>query len=255
MFNALEATTYLINWIRSWFAVNGPDSYAVIGVSGGKDSSVVAAVCAKALGPDRVIGVMLPNGAQADINDSREVINLTGIHGVEFNIKDATRAMYYSLQGMRDIARKVGALDIPTQQAEQNLPPRVRMAALYLVSQCVNGRVSCNCNASEKLVGYSTLYGDSAGDFAPLACFTASEVVQIGLCLGLPERLVKKTPADGLCGKTDEDNLGFTYEQLDAFIRGTAVLPMHVIELIMKRVQANAFKQRPIAACDYSYHG
>lgn len=219
IFNAKKATDACIEWIQDWFNENGKGCNAVIGISGGKDSTVVAALCMKALGRDRVIGVMLPDGIQPDIADSREIIRNLGIHGTEYNIGDASTAMVENLSAVKVLAGQLGFLEIPSRQARENLPPRLRMAALYLVAQCFNGRVSNNCNLSENWIGYSTIYGDTAGDFSPISCFTASEVVAIGRVLGIPERFLIKPPSDGLCGQTDEDKLGFTYKLLDEYLR------------------------------------
>lgn len=219
IFNAKKAADACIEWIQDWFNENGKGCNAVIGISGGKDSTVVAALCMKALGRDRVIGVMLPDGIQPDIADSREIIRNLGIHGTEYNIGDASTAMVENLSAVKVLAGQLGFLEIPSRQARENLPPRLRMAALYMIAQNFNGRVSNNCNLSENWIGYSTIYGDTAGDFSPISCFTASEVVAIGRVLGIPERFLIKPPSDGLCGQTDEDKLGFTYKLLDEYLR------------------------------------
>ena len=207
-FNAKKMKDKCVQWIRDWFDKNGAGCNAVVGISGGKDSSVVAALCAEALGADRVIGVLMPCGVQGDIDMARKLVNVLGIKNYEVNIKAA-------LEGI------LGALpDIElSTQSRTNLPPRIRMTVLYAVSQSVNGRVANTCNLSEDWVGYSTRYGDSVGDFSPLSRFTVTEVKAIGRELGLPDDLVDKVPIDGLCGKTDEDNLGFTYAALDKYIR------------------------------------
>ena len=207
MFDALKIKNDCVNWIRQFFSENGPDCNAVVGISGGKDSSVVAALCVEALGRDRVIGVLMPNGEQADIAASYRLVEHLGIRHFVVNIHDA-------VAGLTDA--------IPmelTQQSRTNMQPRIRMTALYAVSQCCNGRVANTCNLSEDWVGYSTRYGDSVGDFSPLSRLTVQEVKEIGKVLGLPTELVEKVPIDGLSGKTDEENLGFTYAELDRYIR------------------------------------
>ena len=214
MFDAKKVKDDIIQWIRDWFEENGPGCNAVIGISGGKDSSVVAALCVEALGKDRVIGVLMPNGVQHDITVSHNVCDFLDIKRYECNIKDAVGSVMYSIaEGMDDPDVHV------SDQTYINLPPRIRMATLYAVSQSVNGRVSNNCNLSEDWVGYSTRYGDSVGDFSPLSRLTVTDVKAIGYELGLPQEFIEKVPSDGLCGKTDEDNLGFTYEVLDHYIR------------------------------------
>ena len=209
-FDAKKATEGVVNWIKDFFKENGPGCNAVLGISGGKDSSVTAALLVKALGKDKVIGVLMPKGEQPDIDMARLLVNHLGIKSYEINIKDA-------VLGVEEEIKKTD-LEFSTV-AKTNLPPRIRMATVYAVSQCVNGRVANTCNMSEDWVGYSTRYGDSVGDFSPLSNFTVTEVKEIGRYLGLPNELVDKAPADGLCGKTDEDNLGFTYAVLDKYIR------------------------------------
>lgn len=206
-FDAKKATETTIKWIRDWFEINGKGCNAVIGISGGKDSSVVAALCVKALGKDRVIGVMMPQGEQFDIDYSIELCELLGIKTHTVNVGKTIEALKESL-----------GFEASTQTVT-NIPPRVRMAVLYAVSQSFNGRVANTCNLSEDWVGYSTRYGDAAGDFGAISHFTVAEVKAIGRELGLPEKFVDKPPLDGLCGKTDEDNLGFKYETLDKYIR------------------------------------
>lgn len=208
-FDAKHATEQCVNWIKEWFEQNGKGCNAVLGISGGKDSSVVAALCHKALGKERVIGVLMPKGEQFDIDYSIELCELLGIKYFTVNIGEAVESIY----------KAVGDEFEVSNQSKVNLPPRIRMSVVYLVSQSNNGRVANTCNLSEDWVGYSTRYGDSVGDFSPLSCFTVQEVKAIGRELGLPEKFIEKPPIDGLCGKTDEDNLGFTYATLDAYIR------------------------------------
>ena len=207
-FNAVEVKDRIVEWIRDFFEKNGADCNAVVGISGGKDSSIVAALCVEALGKDRVFGVLMPCGEQADIDMARLLVKHLDIRNTEVNVKDAVEGV---LNNIKDV-------EISTQ-TRTNLPPRIRMATLYAVSQSINGRVANTCNLSEDWVGYSTRYGDAAGDFSPLAKITVTEAKAIGRVLGLPEVLVDKVPIDGLCGKTDEENLGFTYAMLDRYIR------------------------------------
>lgn len=208
-FNAKKATEDCVTWIRNWFNENGNGCNAVVGISGGKDSSVVAALCAKALGNDRVIGVLMPNGNQHDIDCSLLLCEHLKIKKYVYNIQKMHDAFYSELPS---------GIELSTP-SKVNLSPRIRMTALYFLSQSLNGRVANTCNLSEDYVGYSTRYGDSVGDFSPCSNFTVQEVKAIGRYLGLPEKLVDKPPIDGLCGKTDEDNLGFTYKTLDDYIR------------------------------------
>ena len=209
MFDARKIKDECVSWIRAFFEENGKDCNAVIGISGGKDSSVAAALCVAALGKERVIGVLMPQGDQHDIDKAFLLVNHLGIKHYVVNIKDAVEGVISNLP-----------LEVAlTAQAKMNLPPRIRMSTLYAVSQSCNGRVCNTCNLSEDWVGYSTRYGDSVGDFSPMSYLTVTEVKAIGRELGLPDELVDKVPIDGLCGKTDEENLGFTYDTLDKYIR------------------------------------
>jgi NAD+ synthase len=218
----------------------------VIGISGGKDSSVVAALCAEALGTDRVVGVTMPNGVQPDIDDSMKLINHLGIRHFNVNIGSAYDAL------MATIKEELGSQETEvSRQTIINMPPRLRMTTLYAVSQSLNGRVANTCNLSEDWVGYSTRYGDAAGDFAPLGGLTVQEVKAIGKELGLPIDLVEKTPSDGLSGKSDEDNLGFTYAVLDRYIRtGVCDDPDTKARIDDKHVK-NLFKLQPIPHFEY----
>lgn len=232
MFDALKIKNECVEWIRDFFKNNGPDCNAVIGISGGKDSSVAAALCVEALGKDRVIGVLMPKGEQTDIDCSLKLVNHLGIKYFTVNIGETVEALKSALPEDMEI----------TPQTVTNIPPRVRMTVLYAISQSNNGRVVNTCNLSEDWVGYSTRYGDSVGDFSPLSNLTVAEVKEIGHILGLPEDLVEKVPIDGLCGKTDEENLGFTYAVLDKYIRTGVCEDPEIKELIDKKHKANLFK-------------
>lgn len=200
----------IVGWIRDFFEKNGKDCNAVVAISGGKDSSVVAALCVRALGTDRVVGVLLPNGEQNDIDMSQLLVSHLGIRNITVNIKDSYDGI------VNEMKRKMGDI---SEQTIINLPPRLRMAATYAVSQSVNGRVANTCNLSEDWVGYATRYGDGAGDFSPISRLTVQEVRAVGRTLGLPDVLVDKVPVDGLQPATDEERLGFTYDTLDRYIR------------------------------------
>ena len=207
MFDAKTVKDQCVRWIQEFFRQNGPDCNTIVGISGGKDSSVVAALCVEALGKNRVIGVLMPCGQQHDIDMAQLLVTHLGIKHYTINIQGAVEAM--------KAAMPFGL----SAQSKTNLPPRIRMATLYAVAQSHNGRVANTCNLSEDWVGYSTRYGDAAGDFSPCSHLTVQEVKAIGRELGLPEVLVEKVPIDGLCGKTDEENLGFRYAELDRYIR------------------------------------
>ena len=232
MFDAVKVKNDCVEWIRDFFKNNGDGCNAVVGISGGKDSSVAAALCVEALGRERVIGVLMPCGVQHDIDAAYMLVNHLGIKHYEINVKAAVDGIMNSLP--KDIE--------VTPQTVQNVPPRVRMSTLYAVSQSCNGRVCNTCNLSEDWVGYSTRYGDSVGDFSPMSRLTVAEVKEIGRVLGLPSALVDKTPIDGLCGKSDEENLGFTYAELDRYIREGVIEDEAKKALIDRKHKANLFK-------------
>ena len=242
MFNAEKVTKEIVQWIRDWFDENGKGCNAVIGISGGKDSSVVAALCVAALGKDRVIGVLMPNGVQPDIDCSMQLVQHLGIPYFVCNIKKSVDGVLESLQE--------SGVEI-SRQTIINLPPRIRMSTLYALSQSKNGRVANTCNLSEDWVGYSTRYGDAAGDFAPLGQLTVREVIAVGKYLNLPINLVEKVPSDGLSGKTDEDNLGFTYAVLDRYIREGVCEDEQAKARIDHLHKVNEFKMKPIPAFPY----
>ena len=240
-FDVKKATNDCVQWIKDFFEQNGKDCMAVVGISGGKDSSVVAALCVEALSKDRVIGVLMPQGEQSDIEYSKMLVDFLDITRITCNIEGAVNEVLESFEGVVS----------PTPQTTINLPARIRMATLYAISQSVNGRVANTCNLSENWVGYATKYGDAAGDFSPLSQLTVTEVKAIGRELGLPSELVDKTPTDGLCGKTDEDNLGFTYAELDAYIRDGIEPNEEVKTKIDSMHEKNLFKLQPMPSFVY----
>lgn len=240
-FNVEKVTSDLIKWIQNFFEENGKGCKAVLGISGGKDSSVAAALCVKALGKDRVFGVLMPNGTQSDIDVSVALCEHLGIENVTINIADCFNGLVNEIESKMEFSNL----------ARVNLPPRLRMSTVYAVSQCVNGRVVNTCNLSEDWVGYSTRYGDSVGDFSPLSNLTVQEVKEIGRYLGLPSVFVDKVPSDGLCGKTDEDNLGFTYAVLDKYIRTGICEDEKTKELIDRKHKANLFKLQLMPSFPY----
>ena len=237
-FNAEKTKNECVQWIRDFFEQNGKGCNAVVGISGGKDSSIVAALCVEALGKDRVIGVLMPCGEQSDIDMAKLLVDTLGIRHFVINIQDAvegiTKAIPFEL----------------SDQSRVNLPPRIRMSTLYAVSQSHNGRVANTCNLSEDWVGYSTRYGDSVGDFSPCSHLTVQEMKAIGRLIGLPDALIDKAPSDGLCGKTDEDNLGFTYAELDRYIREGVIESEEHKALIDRRHAVNLFKLQLMPSFD-----
>ena len=247
-FDVEKVTNGAIDWIREWFDQNGKGCNCLVAVSGGKDSTIVAALCVEALGADRVIGVMMPCGVQRDISDSIRVCEYLGIKNYTINIEGAVNA---TLKQMEDAGIEI------SNQTIVNLPPRIRMSTLYAISQSHNGRVSNNCNLSEDICGFSTRFGDSVGDFSPLSNLTTVEIVQIGDYLGLPYDLVHKVPMDGLNMNendeyiTDEDVMGVRYSDIHLYAREPEELKKanpDVFETIFQKQIANAFKLRPIPA-------
>ena len=239
-----EKTEKLISWIREWFEQNGPNCNAVLGISGGKDSTICAKLCVEALGADRVIGILMPNGEQRDIDYSYKVCEILGIKYFVHNIGDTVESVLHNM-----IENNL----IISEQTTINLPARIRMSTLYAYSQSLNGRVVNTCNLSEEMVGYSTRWGDSVGDFSPLGNLTVMEVLEIGDYLGLPRELVHKTPIDGLNIKedgsyvTDEDNLGVTYAEIDSYL---GVNPTMIDNITWAKVDdlvhKSVFKRKPI---------
>ncbi|MCL2410987.1 MAG: NAD(+) synthase [Treponema sp.] len=240
IFNAAQTKSGIIRWIQNYFEKNGADSKAVIGISGGKDSSIAAALCVEALGASRVFGVLMPNGGQKDIDFSLELAGLLGIDLVVIDIKDSVEAVFTGLTKSK--------LEL-NNQAAVNTPARIRMTVLYAVSAIVGGRVVNTCNLSEDYVGYSTKYGDSAGDFSPLSKLTVTEVRAVGREL-LPAKFVDKVPEDGLSGLTDEDNMGFSYDVLDKYIREGICDSASVKEKIDRLHITNKHKLEPMPSYD-----
>lgn len=207
-------TKDVIQWIRDYFKDNH-DGKVIVGISAGKDSTITASLCVEALGADRVIGVLMPNGRQSDIDDSHRVCKILGIKNLTIDIGGAVNALCHSIDYEYDWDKRI--MNNPT--VATNLPSRIRMATLYTVAALYpNSRVVNTSNWSERYIGYSTKFGDGAGDFSPLGELTVREVLMIGDDLGLPYDLVHKTPADGMSGKSDEDKIGFTYDELDNYI-------------------------------------
>lgn len=240
MFDVKTVTKDCVEWIRNFFEENGVSCNAVIGISGGKDSSVTAALCVEALGKERVIGVLMPSGEQSDISFSYDLVNHLDIRYYVVNIGSTVEAV-----------KSAVPIEL-SEQAKTNLPARIRMSTLYAVSQSCNGRVANTCNLSEDWVGYATRYGDGAGDFSPLSKLTVTEIKAVGRELGLPEHLVDKTPIDGLCGKTDEDNLGFTYSVLDEYIRNGNIEDLNIKSKIDAMHEKNKFKLELMSSFNYN---
>lgn len=267
MFNAEKERDHIIEWIKNWFEENGSAANAVIGISGGKDSMIVAALLVEALGKDRVFGVLMPNGEQKDIEDAKKVIKVLGIKGAVIDISNAVQNLEESIEiayhpfyrtgtsfaKQKNIPMYAGI--IPSEDAKINIPARIRMTTLYAVAQSIpgGGRVANTCNRSEDYIGYSTKYGDAAGDFAPIADYLVTEVKQIGHSIeslkSVPE-LIDKIPSDGLCGKTDEDRFGFTYSMLDEYILTGQCPDKDIRKKIDRMHELNLHKLKTIPFCE-----
>lgn len=241
-----EEIEHIVDWIKEYFVKNGPNSKAIIGISGGKDSTIAAALCVKALGPDKVIGILMPQGIQPDIEDARRVCEHLGIRSYEININSTCNALYQAIDEGYDYDHNI----CNNKAVSTNLPARIRMTTLYAMAAELGGRVCNTCNRSEIFVGYSTKYGDRAGDFAPLAGYTVKELIYIGVALGLPIDLIQKVPSDGMCGATDEDNLGFTYAELDDYILND-IKPDY--DTYKKIIEAHARNQHKIRDINIPY--
>lgn len=244
-FDASKIKNEIVNWIVEFFKHNGNGCNAIVGISGGLDSSVVAALCVEALGKGRVFGVLMPNGTQKDINDSIKLCKIFGINYVAVNIFNAVKSIKHGV--------RTGLNGKWSKQSAINLPPRIRMATLYAVSQSMNGRVANTCNLSEDYIGYSTRYGDSVGDFSPLCDMTKTEVKKIAYTLSLPVHLIEKAPSDGLCDKTDEEAFGFTYDVLDRYIRTGEIDNVKIKEKIDELHNKNLFKLQMMPKFEYTY--
>lgn len=218
---------YIVDSIRNWFNINGKCCKAVVGISGGKDSTIVAALCAKAIGRDNVIGVSMPDESQ-DSKLAKEICAFLGIGFIEVPIWPMVSCFY-------NVAK--------SDQAKMNIPPRIRMTVLYAIAQTYNGRVMNTSNLSEDWIGYSTRWGDSVGDLMVLSNYTATEVKEIGYNLDLPKEWVDKTPDDGLPGSMpDEEKFGFTYKVLDRYIKTGECEDIFIRKKIDDRHKKNLFK-------------
>ena len=243
-FDAIEEKHHIIAWIRGYFKDNGPDCKAIIGISGGKDSTIAAALCVEALGRDRVIGVLMPDGTQKDIEDSLEVVSKLGIKSYCININEITKSLYSALESNSIM---------PGSAILTNSPARIRMTVLYAVAANEHGRVCNTCNRSEDFVGYSTKFGDAAGDFSPLSSYTVAELLAIGKTLDIDEKFIFKTPSDGMCGKSDEDNLGFTYLELDNYLLNGHEPREDKLKHINELHKRNTHKTKPMPHCSAAY--
>ena len=244
--NVEDHIDHIVGWIKSYFVDNGPNSKAVIGISGGKDSTIAAALCVRALGPERVYGVMMPQGTQHDIDDAQKVCETLGISHCTVNIGGVCNSLYRAIDEGYDYDHKCDNNPV----VATNTPARVRMSVLYAMSAMIGGRVCNTCNLSEDYVGYSTKFGDAAGDFSPLSQYTVRDLMIIGDALDeIPNDLIHKGPADGMCGKTDEDNLGFSYDTLDSYILNDVKPVYEQYQKIVELHKRNRHKMERMPVC------
>lgn len=248
--NAASEINHLTEQISTWFYKHAARRYAVIGISGGKDSTIATALLIKALGKDRVFGVLMPDGHQKDIHDAERVVQILDIPAITVNIGAITTTLENAILDGEHPMKGIRMIHKLSDDTTINIPPRIRMTTLYAVAQSLpdGGIVINTCNESEDTIGYSTKFGDSAGDYAVLKEYTVTELLAIGDVLtktmGIPSDLIHKAPAAGLSGKTDEDDLGFTYKVLDQYIRYT-VLPddLDTKLNIQRRIESNDHKR------------
>lgn len=226
----------IINWLTTYKNENHVPG-VVLGLSGGKDSTTVAMLAKKVWG-DNVVGIMMPNGVQPDIDDTKAIAEKLDLWTMNVNIGSAMTAMLDAI-----------AIDV-SDKSKTNIPPRLRMTVLYAIAQTLGYQVIGTGNYSERFIGWTTKWGDSACDLNPIGNLTKTEVVEIGLELaeefGLDKKFIEKAPGDGLTGKTDEDNFGFTYHDLDGFLLNKMPSDPEIEQKIMNMHLASLHKVNPI---------
>lgn len=249
----IRETDHIINWLKDKFADYGEETKAVIGMSGGKDSTIAAALLCQAIGPERVVGVIMPNGEMKDKKIAENICEHLNMRYYVIDIADAVNCLYQSLYN-RDI-------DYSNPIIATNTPARIRMTTLYAVAATCHGRVVNTCNESEEYIGWSTKYGDNAGDFSVLREYPVRWVKQIGhelVCRGvLKTEWIEKIPDDGMCGLSDEEKFGFTYEELDEYMLNKTCSSVSAVARIKKMNKASRHKDninmpKPRPVSEYS---
>ena len=242
-FDAAKTRDALVAAIRDIARKQG-FTKVVLGISGGKDSTVCAALCARALGAHNVYGVMLPDGEQKDISDSQRVCEVLGIRQRTINIGEMHRELRRLTDQLGNVAT-AGEFAIPyDRESDVNVGPRLRMTTLRYIAQALGARLVGTGNFSEITVGYCTKDGDTSSDFSLLGALTSVEVVEVGLTMEeLPRELVVKTPSDGLSGKSDEERLGVTYRNIHDYIRHGTSGDKSVDDRIARKERAGMHKR------------
>ena len=244
IFHAEQARDALVAGVRKLAESQG-FRRVVVGISGGKDSTVTAAVCARALGAENVFGVMMPDGEQADIEDSRRVCAALGIQARTVNIGKIHDALREATDQLGPNTEDGGFPVPPSRESDINVGPRLRMTVLRYIAQALGARLAGTGNLSEATVGYCTRDGDTSCDFAMLGALTSVEVVAVGLTMPeIPRELVEKTPTDGLSGRSDEERLGLRYADIHRYIREGSCGDPETDEKIRRKEQANLHKRR-----------
>ncbi|WP_202319720.1 NAD+ synthase [Archaeoglobus neptunius] len=198
--------SFIINFVNS-----SQSEGVVIGLSGGVDSSTVAYLCVKALGNERVFGLIMPERGVTPEEDVRDAIEIAEKLGIKYKIIEINEILNAFLESA-DGERKGLAL--------ANLKPRIRMILNYYHANSMNRVVAGTGNKSELMIGYFTKYGDGGVDFLPIGDLYKTEVFRLASYIGVPERIVKKKPSAGLWrGQTDEGELGITYQELDEILK------------------------------------
>lgn len=248
--NIKEQSEKVVKWTRDWFNNKGENSIAIIGISGGVDSSTSAAILKEAIGVKRIIAVKMPCGVQKDIDYSNKLIEHLGLKSVEINIGNTYEELTKEIR-----KAEINGNAFFNAQYTTNTPARIRMTTLYGIAAVIGNAYPVNtCQASETLCGYDTIFGDSAGSIAPIARFTKTEVIELAKHFGLPRELYEKVPIDGMSlnedgtYQTDEQKLGFTYKELDDFIRNGEIGPNNA--KIVKQIITTQWK-RKIINIDY----
>ena len=223
MFNAKEEKDKIVKFIRAYY-----DRYdlggVVIGISGGKDSGVVAGLFAEAIGPDRIIGVTLPcHSKETDKNDAQLVADYYGFKMINYDLTKVFDAFKEQVDLLGDYTEE------ELKNSDINLKPRLRMAAVYYTAAlytALTGKtyiVAGTGNKCEEYVGYFTKGGDSVSDIKVLADLTVDEVIKIGEVLNVPKEVLYKAPSDGLSGMTDEEKIGVKYKDIAKYMNGEPV--------------------------------